>query len=72
MSRRVNETAARRGRSRYCRYRAREALPKTPPTREGLLLAGAGGRAIRAVTHMNVDRGQCEAAAGIVRDALRG
>jgi threonine aldolase len=36
----------------------------------GLLLAGAGGRTIRAVTHMNVDRARCEAAVGIVRDVL--
>jgi threonine aldolase len=39
--------------------------------KRGLLLASSGGRAIRAVTHMNVDRGQCEAAVGIIREVLK-
>jgi threonine aldolase len=36
----------------------------------GLLLAGAGGRRIRAVTHLDVSQSQCEAAIGIVDQVL--
>jgi len=36
----------------------------------GLLLAGAGGQRIRAVTHLDVSHEQCQAAVGIVREVL--
>jgi len=52
------------------------ALPSDAPTlsararERGVLLNAMGPRTLRAVTHLDVSRGQCEAAAGVLLELL--